>query len=107
MLLPALEDEANVYWGRGRYGPRGDAGPPSHGRGEFRGCRHGTSPRRLTLGSGTVPLDVPRVRDIPPGQASFESRVLRKYLRRGEPVPLEHEAVRSGDGLERLRDAVL
>ncbi|MBK9118401.1 MAG: hypothetical protein IPM18_02205 [Phycisphaerales bacterium] len=51
MLLAALEDEVNVYLQRDRY----------QRQGEFRGY-HGTTPRRLTLGSGTVPLEVPRVR---------------------------------------------
>jgi hypothetical protein len=63
MLLAALEDEVNVYRQRDRY----------QRQGEFRGYRNGTTPRRLTLGSSTVPLEVPRVRDIPSGQAPFDT----------------------------------
>ena len=59
MLLAALDDEVNAYLQRDRY----------QRQPEFRGYRNGTTPRRLTLGSGTVPLEVPRVRDIPADQA--------------------------------------
>lgn len=76
MLLAALEDEVNGYLQRDRY----------QRQAEFRGYRNGTTPRRLTLGSGTVPLEVPRVRDIPPGQAPFESKILRKYQRRSDTI---------------------
>jgi transposase-like protein len=76
MLLSALEEEVNHYLQRDRY----------QRQAEFRGYRNGTSPRRLTLGSGTVPLAVPRVRDIPPGQAPFESQILRKYQRRSDTI---------------------
>lgn len=86
MLLAALEDEVNVYLGRGWYERCGDAGPPSHGRREFRGYRNGTTPRRLTLGSGRVPLAAPRVGDMPAGQEPFESKILRKYQRRSDTI---------------------
>jgi putative transposase len=76
MLLAALEDEVNTYLQRDRY----------QRQAEFRGYRNGTTPRRLTLGSGTVPLEVPRVRDIPPGQEPFESKILRKYQRRSDTI---------------------
>ena len=81
MLLAALEDEVNGYLQRDRYQRSGDVA----GR-TFRGYRNGTTPRRLTLGSGTVPLEVPRVRDIPPGQEPFESKILRKYQRRSDTI---------------------
>jgi transposase-like protein len=86
MLLAALEDEVNVYLGRGWYERRGDAGPPGSGRPGFRGYRNGSTPRRLTLGSGTVPLAVPRVRDLPAGQEPFASKILRKYQRRSDTI---------------------
>lgn len=76
MLLAALEDEVNVYLQRDRYQRQAD----------FRGYRNGTTPRRLTLGSGTVPLEVPRVRDVPPQQEPFESKILRKYQRRSDTI---------------------
>ena len=76
MLLAALDDEVHAYLQRERY----------QRQAEFRGYRNGTTPRRLTLGSGTVPLDVPRVRDIPANQAPFESKILRKYQRRSDTI---------------------
>ncbi len=76
MLLAALDDEVHAYLQRERY----------QRQVAFRGYRNGTTPRRLTLGSGTVPLDVPRVRDLPPGQEPFESRILRKYQRRSDTI---------------------
>jgi putative transposase len=77
MLMTALGEEVDAYLGRSRY-ERGD--------GEFRGYRNGSTPRRLTLGSGTVELDQPRVRDIPAGQAPFQSKILRKYQRRSDTI---------------------
>jgi putative transposase len=77
MLMSALGEEVDSYLGRSRY---------ERGGGEFRGYRNGSTPRRLTLGSGTVELDQPRVRDIPAGQAPFESKILRKYQRRSDTI---------------------
>lgn len=76
MLMAALNDEVEAYLGRSRY--QRDA--------TFRGYRNGTTPRRLTLGSGTVELDQPRVRDIPAGQEPFDSKILRKYQRRSDTI---------------------
>jgi len=76
MLMTALSDEVGAYLGRGRY-ERGDG---------FRGYRNGTSPRHLTLGSGTVALRTPRVRDTPPEQEPFESKIIRKYQRRSDTI---------------------
>jgi transposase-like protein len=76
MLMTALGDEVDAYLGRERY-ERGDG---------FRGYRNGSSRRRLTLGSGTVALQTPRVRDIPPGQEPFESKIIRKYQRRSDTI---------------------
>ena len=76
MLMTALGDEVDAYLGRGRY-ERGDG---------FRGYRNGSSPRRLTLGSGTVALQTPRVRDVPPSQEPFESKIIRKYQRRSDTI---------------------
>ena len=44
MLLAALEDEVNAYLQRDRY----------QRQAVYRGYRNGTTPRRLTLGSGTA-----------------------------------------------------
>jgi len=76
MLMAALNDEVETYLGRSRY-ERDET---------FRGYRNGTTPRRLTLGSGTVELDQPRVRDVPRGQEPFESKILRKYQRRSDTI---------------------
>jgi transposase-like protein len=76
MLMAALQDERDAYLGRGRY-QRSDS---------YRGYRNGSTPHRLTLGCGTVQLDVPRVRDIPSGQEPFESKIVRKYQRRSDTI---------------------
>jgi putative transposase len=76
MLMAALDEEIGAYLGRGRY-ERSDV---------YRGYRNGSMPRRLTLGSGTVQLGITRVRDIPPGQEPFESKILRKYQRRSDTI---------------------
>ena len=76
MLMSALNEEVDGYLGRGAYERGGDD----------RGYRNGTSPRRLTLGSGTINLAMPRVRDIPEGQAPFESKIVRRYQRRSDAI---------------------
>jgi putative transposase len=76
LLMAALEDERDAYLGRGPY-ERSEV---------YRGYRNGTTPHRLTLGCGTVELDVPRVRDLPAGQAPFESKIVRKYQRRSDTI---------------------
>lgn len=76
MLMTALGEEVDAYLGRGRY-ERGEG---------FRGYRNGSSPRRLTLGSGTIALETPRVRDVPPRQEPFESKIIRKYQRRSDTI---------------------
>jgi putative transposase len=76
MLMAALNEEVDTYLGRSRY----------QRDGEFRGYRNGTTPRCLTLGSGTVQLNQPRVRDTPADQEPFESKILRKYQRRSDTI---------------------
>lgn len=76
MLMAAMNEEVDGYLGRGRY----------QRDGEFRGYRNGTTPRRLTLGSGTVELNQPRVRDVPRGREPFESKIIRKYQRRSDTI---------------------
>lgn len=76
MLVSALEEERDAYLVRGRY----------QRSGAYRGYRNGGTPRRLTLGAGTVELAVPRVRDVPKGQEPFESKILRKYQRRSDTI---------------------
>jgi transposase-like protein len=76
MLSAALNEEVAAYLGRSRY--QRDAA--------FRGYRNGTTPRHLTLGSGTVELDQPRVRDVPRAQEPFASKILRRYQRRSDTI---------------------
>ncbi|MBN2563770.1 MAG: transposase [Phycisphaerae bacterium] len=40
----------------------------------------------MTLGSGTVELAQPRVRDIPDGREPCESKILRKHQRRSDTI---------------------
>ncbi len=83
MLMSALHEEVEGYLERGRY-QRAGGGDAQNGG--FRGYRNGSSPRRLTLGSGTVELRAPRVRDIPAGQEPFASKIVRKYQRRSDTI---------------------
>jgi len=83
MLMATLHEEVDAYLGRGRYERLSGEGQEGPG---FRGYRNGVSSRRLTLGSGTVELNVPRVRDIPAGQEPFASKIVRKYQRRSDTI---------------------
>lgn len=76
MLCRALSEEVDAYLGRGRY-ERTE---------ERRGYRNGSTSRKLTLGTGTIALAVPRVRDVPAGQDPFESQIVRKYQRRSDTI---------------------
>jgi len=76
MLTEALNEEVDAYLRRVRY----------ERTKEYRGYRNGSTSRRLTLGSGTIDLAAPRVRDIPEGQEPFESRILRKHQRRSDTI---------------------
>jgi putative transposase len=91
ILMVTLNEEVEAYLGRSRYertdgSPRRSGDGSAEDDGRFRGYRNGTSPRRLTLGSGTIDLAMPRVRDIPEGQEPYESKVLRRYQRRTETI---------------------
>lgn len=75
ILRRALEEEVNAFLGRGRYDREG----------EFRGYRNGYAPER-TVGSGlgSVAVQAPRVRDVPPEVApeGYRSTILPRYQRR-------------------------
>lgn len=80
MIQAALEREVEEYLGRHRYA-RSDVD------GEFRGYRNGYSKERsLTLGSGTIEVSAPRVRNTPPEQEPFESRIITPYQKRSRTV---------------------
>jgi len=80
MLEQALEQEVAEYLERSRNQRAGSEE-------EFRGYRNGYSKERnLTVGSGTIKVKVPRVRDVPSGQEEFESRIVKPYQRRSDSL---------------------
>lgn len=80
MLQAALEQEVTQYLERSRH-QRSENGL------EFRGYRNGHSQeRKITIGSGTIPVKTPRVSDVPAGQAQFESQIVKPYQRRSKSL---------------------
>lgn len=76
MLQSALEEEVESYLQRKRY-ERKDSDA---------GYRSGYLPeRKITLGSGSVPIKVPRVSDEPTGQ-KFQSKLVRPYQKRSQAL---------------------
>jgi transposase-like protein len=74
MLKDALEAEVSEFLGRGRY----------QRTFEFNGYRNGYGKKRkVAVGSGTMELQAPRVRDT---LEPFESRILGKYQRQSDAV---------------------
>jgi transposase-like protein len=74
MRADALEEEVTAFLGRAK-GARG---------GPFRGYRNGyQAPREVTIGALAVPVQVPRVAEVPPEVApeGFSSRLVPKYQR--------------------------
>jgi transposase-like protein len=77
LLQRVLEEEVDELLGRGRYERRTAVDAPS-------GYRNGFGkPRRLSLSSGTITLQRPRVRGL---SERFESRLLPAFKRRTEEV---------------------
>jgi transposase-like protein len=80
LLQAALEAEVTEYLERQKYAR-------SAGGEEFRGYRNGVGKeRKLTVGSGTIKLQVPRVADVPKGQEPFESKLVQPYQRRSKSL---------------------
>ena len=80
LLEAALEDEVFDYLERTKH-ERVDAEK------EFRGYRNGYAPeRKITVGSGTIKVKVPRVADVPAHQEPFESRIVKPYQRRSRTL---------------------
>jgi transposase-like protein len=82
MLKEVLEAEVEEFLGRKRY----ERVSPDSGAAErgFRGYRNGYGKeRRVTVGSGTLPIRAPRVRET---SEPFESRVLSSYQRRSARI---------------------
>lgn len=80
MLEQALEEEVVEYLERARHQRAVDES-------EFRGYRNGYArERKLTVGSGSIKVKVPRVSDLPFGQEEFESRIVKPYQRRSNSL---------------------
>jgi transposase-like protein len=80
MLQAALETEVTQYLERSRHHRR-----PREA--EFRGYRNGyAKERKLSVGSGTIKVKVPRVSDVPESQAQFESRLVAPYQKRSRTL---------------------
>jgi transposase-like protein len=80
LLQAALEAEVTEYLERQKYA-RQAAGE------EFRGYRNGVGKERsLTVGSGTIKLQVPRVADVPADQEPFASQLVKPYQRRSQSL---------------------
>ena len=80
LLQAALEAEVTEYLERQKYA-RSAAGE------EPRGYRNGVGKERsLTVGSGTIKLQVPRVADVPTGQEPFVSKLVKPYQRRSQSL---------------------
>lgn len=80
LLQAALEAAVTDYLERQKHA-RQAAG------GEFRGYRNGVGKERhLTVGSGTIKLQVPRVADVPAGQEPFASKLVQPYQRRSKSL---------------------
>lgn len=76
MLQAALEQEVSEYLERARH-------QRSEPESEFRGYRNGyAKQRKLTVGSGTIKVRMPRVSDVPTNQEQFESQIVKPYQRR-------------------------
>lgn len=80
MLEAALEHEVSEYLERRPHQRAGHAT-------DFRGYRNGDAKeRKVTVGSGTIKVQVPRVSDVAEGQAQFESQIVKPYQRRSRTV---------------------
>lgn len=76
MLQAALEQEVSEYLARHRH-------QRSESDLEFRGYRNGhAQARKITVGSGTIKVKMPRVSDVPENQEPFESKIIKPYQRR-------------------------
>jgi putative transposase len=82
MLREVLEAEVDEFLGRKRH-ERSSTGSARDNE-EFRGYRNGYGEeRRVTVGSGTLPIRAPRVRET---AERFASQVLRSYKRRSDRI---------------------
>ena len=80
MLQVALESEVAEFLERARY----QHSPSAE---KFRGYRNGyAQERKLSIGSGTIKVQVPRVSDVPEAQEPFESQLIKPYQKRSRTL---------------------
>ncbi|HVB35253.1 MAG TPA: IS256 family transposase [Patescibacteria group bacterium] len=94
-----LEEEVEAALGAGR----------SQRVAERVGYRHGSKPRRLTLRTGTIPLDVPRARlvEADGGEREWQSRLVPRYRRSSAEVEQSVLGVYlAGTNARRIRGAL-
>ena len=80
MLQAALDREVNEFLARARY-------QRSASEEGFRGYRNGAAKeRKITIGSGTIKVKMPRVSETPETVEPFESKLLKPYQRRSQTL---------------------
>ena len=80
MLQAAVEHEVFDYLGRTKHERVGQEEA-------FRGYRNGYArERKVTVGSGTIKVRLPRVADVPADQEPFESQIVKPYQRRSRTL---------------------
>lgn len=80
MLQEALEQEVEEFLARRRYQRPADSTA-------FRGYRNGTAQaRKISVGSGTIKVKVPRVSAVPQTQEPFASQLIKPYQKRSQTL---------------------
>ena len=79
MLQHAVELEMTEYLGREYY--RNDAETTA-----ARGRRNGYRTRPVRTGEGSLEIQLPEARDVPPGRPRFQSKILEAYVSRTESL---------------------
>ena len=80
MLQAALDREVNEFLARARY-------QRSASEEGFRGYRNGAAKeRKISIGSGTIKVKMPRVSETPETVEPFESKLLKPYQRRSQTL---------------------
>ena len=79
MLQHAVELEMTEYLGREYY--RNDAETTA-----ARGRRNGYRTRPVRTGEGSLEIQLPEARDVPPGRPRFQSKILAAYVSRTESL---------------------
>ena len=79
MLQHAVELEMTEYLGRKYY--RNDTEATA-----ARGRRNGYRTRPIRTGEGSLEIELPEARDVPPGTPRFQSKILEAYVSRTESL---------------------